>query len=66
MQRSKSKFDYISYKLEVSGGKVEDGESYEICLAKKLKKELGIDAMIKLEQYLMTVKYEYPDFAILM
>ncbi|MFM2476384.1 (deoxy)nucleoside triphosphate pyrophosphohydrolase [Celerinatantimonas sp. MCCC 1A17872] len=64
VQRGKAKYDYVSYKWEFPGGKVEPGESLESALQRELKEELKIEISgIKL---LTTVKHEYPDFHITM
>ncbi|VDN48353.1 CTP pyrophosphohydrolase [Petrocella atlantisensis] len=63
MQRGKSKYDYISYKWEFPGGKVEGGEAYEVCLARELNEELGIEIVISKLKYFMLVEHTYQDFA---
>ena len=40
MQRGKNKHDYISYKYEFPGGKIEDGESKTEALIRELKEEM--------------------------
>ena len=64
MQRDKSKFDYISYKYEFPGGKVEQDESLEEALARELAEEMDIELSIESSQFFMTVNHDYPDFSI--
>ena len=45
---------------EFPGGKIEEGESPQAALLRGLKEELGIDAIV--EQFLMTVECNYPQF----
>jgi 8-oxo-dGTP diphosphatase len=66
MQRSVVKFDYVSFKFEFPGGKVEQGESLEEALSRELKEEMDIDITVKPEQFFMTVHHQYPDFFITM
>lgn len=64
LQRGKSKYDYVSYKYEFPGGKLEKGESLSDCLARELNEELAIIHDVNDEHYFTTVYYEYPDFDI--
>ena len=66
MQRSKSKFDYISYKYEFPGGKVEVDEVEEKSLSRELKEEMGLEVEISKDMFFMTVDHAYPDFSITM
>lgn len=66
MQRAKSKFDYISYKYEFPGGKVEVDEIEEKSLSRELKEEMGIEVEISKDMFFMTVDHTYPDFSITM
>lgn len=66
MQRNKGKFDYISYKYEFPGGKVEEGETFEAGLSRELTEEMGVDVAIYPNNFYMTVEHEYPDFKITM
>ena len=45
---------------EVPGGKVEKGETKEEALIREIKEEL--DTVIKVDSYLDTIEYDYPDF----
>ena len=66
MQRGKAKFEYVSYKYEFPGGKVETGEENHIALSRELREEMDLDVVIGEEDYLLTVDHTYPDFAITM
>ena len=64
VQRDKSKYDYISYKYEFPGGKVEKWETLEGGIIREIKEELNQEIVIR-EKYI-TVNHEYPDFKIIM
>lgn len=64
MQRDKAKFEYVSYKFEFPGGKVEAGEENHNALARELNEEMDMNVNISAEDYLLTVDHTYPDFAI--
>ena len=64
LQRGMSKFDYIAYKYEFPGGKVEEGESQEGALKREIREELKYD--IKVEERFMKVEYHYQDFILIM
>lgn len=57
---------YGNYKdwWEFPGGKIEKGEAPEDALVREIKEEL--DTEIHVDQYLMTVEYDYPEFHLLM
>ena len=63
-QRNKSKYDYISYKYEFPGGKVEIGETFEKAITREIEEELGVK--IKVNNFFMTVTHNYPDFSLIM
>ncbi len=63
-QRNKSKYEYISYKYEFPGGKVESEETLEEAIIREIKEEL--DAEIKVKSKYLTVRHEYPDFIVIM
>ena len=45
---------------EFPGGKIEEGESPEAAIVREIREEL--DTLIKVERYIDTIEYDYPDF----
>jgi len=66
MKRNKGNYDYISYKYEFPGGKIEPGETQIEALKRELKEEMNLEVVLTEEDYFLTVEHEYPDFAITM
>ena len=64
VQRPEHKYHYISKKFEFPGGKVEPDESSEEALRREIQEELALD--IEVNERLLTVNHEYPDFTIKM
>jgi 8-oxo-dGTP diphosphatase len=64
VQRSASKYDYISKKFEFPGGKIEAGESEESALKREIFEELSL--AIDIREKLIIINHEYPDFEIVM
>lgn len=60
VQRNFNKYDYISYKYEFPGGKVELNESNEDALIREIQEELNLE--IQIEKHIITVEHTYPDF----
>lgn len=66
MQRDKGKHEYVSYKYEFPGGKIEAGETRAEALQRELSEEMDLEVSIKEDDFFMTVKHDYPDFQIIM
>ena len=64
VQRNKGKYDYISYKFEFPGGKLEEGENEEDALKREILEELNLKIDVK-EKFLV-VTHEYLDFNLTM
>jgi 8-oxo-dGTP diphosphatase len=64
VQRGENKRDYIAFKYEFPGGKVEENESKEDALIREIREELNIHVTIQKE--FTTVDHIYPDFRIIM
>ena len=62
VQRGKNKYDYISYKYEFPGGKLEKGETPEGAVIREVREELNLE--ITNLQHFLTVTHAYPDFNI--
>ncbi len=63
-QRDYSKYDYISYKYEFPGGKIEKDETEGEALKREIKEELNL--IIDVHEKLMTLHHVYPDFELTM
>ena len=64
VQRKQSKYDYVSFKYEFPGGKVEPNETKEEAIIREIKEELNLDIQITKE--FLTVNHTYPDFSLTM
>ena len=64
VQRNKGKYDYISYKYEFPGGKLEEGENEEDALKREISEELNLE--IDVAQKFLVVTHEYLDFDLTM
>ncbi len=49
---------------EFPGGKMEQGETREAALQREISEELAVD--IKVDDFLMTVEYSYPNFYLIL
>ena len=64
VQRNKGKYDYISYKYEFPGGKLEEGENEEDALRREISEELNLE--IEVAEKFLEVTHEYLDFNLTM
>lgn len=64
VQRNKGKYDYISYKYEFPGGKLEEGENEEDALKREISEELNLE--IDVAEKFLVVIHEYLDFDLIM
>lgn len=63
-RRGVSKYDYLSYKFEFPGGKIEPSESPEEALVRELSEELGMSLSVSQLQPFQTMVHEYADFSV--
>jgi len=66
MQRPESKYEYISFKYEFPGGKIEAGESRVDALKRELIEEMEMKVQLEEEDNYLIVDHAYPDFEITM
>lgn len=66
MQRDKNKHNYISFKYEFPGGKIEKGEDKVSALTREIKEEMELEIDITEDDFFYTVEHQYPDFKITM
>jgi len=66
MQRNAGKYEYVSYKYEFPGGKVEVGETQPEALMRELREEMDFHVTITDQDFLMSTTHVYPDFEITM
>lgn len=64
VQRNESIYDYISYKWEFPGGKIEKSEDKDVAILRELKEELLINVHSLIP--LISIDHAYPDFDIIM
>lgn len=66
MERGKGKYDYVSFKYEFPGGKIEPGEAKHTAIERELREEMDVHVAVKEEDLYMTVNHMYHDFSITM
>ena len=66
MKRGKHKYDYLEYKYEFPGGKIERDENSKKALIRELKEELDLNFKPSDIKFFTEIKHDYPDFTIIM
>jgi len=64
VQRGDGRYAYVSRKFEFPGGKIENGESHRSAVLREIREELALE--VEVEDFLMTVQHNYPDFELIM
>lgn len=66
MQRGEGVFEYISFKYEFPGGKIESGESAIDALCREIDEEMEFKIEPAQAEHFLTIEHQYPDFFIKM
>ncbi len=66
LQRGRGKYEYVSYKYEFPGGKLEQDESPVAALRRELVEEMHLNIEESDCGHFMTVEHQYPDFHLTM
>ena len=64
MKKGQSKYDYLSFKYEFPGGKIEAGESPLDALVREFSEELKADIRNLIIEHVCDTAYRYPDFSV--
>ena len=66
VQRGAGKYDYISYKYEFPGGKIELNENGKEALRRELLEEMKLDIKLDEMEHFIEIEHEYKDFKVVM
>ena len=64
LKKGQNKYKYLSNKFEFPGGKIEVNETKKKALKREIYEELGVN--VEIMKKLVDIKYEYPDFLLMM
>lgn len=66
MQRGQGMYDYVSFKYEFPGGKIEPGETPKDALLREIYEEMELQLEQAKAHFFLTIEHQYPDFFIKM